>query len=307
MPSSPLNPLWITACNAACQAASDAWLAIRSFYRGSYEIFEKLNDGPATEADRLADRLIVESLRRQFPEPEYGYLTEESEDRLDRLQSRRVWIIDPIDGTKEFIAGTGNFCVQIGLVELMDDGLWHPVVGVVYRPILGAMFWGIKGHGAWRTPWPPDAVPEPPLAIDPQTAAPLGAERITVTTRDRIESVRSVLSNTHSTSRLVKLIESLNLESYWHIGSLGVKMAIIAEGGAELYINLWGKTKEWDSAGPHVILNEAGGRLSDLDGNPVLYNQRDVYQHRGLIASNAIIHDAVVELVRNYLKEEEKL
>jgi 3'-phosphoadenosine 5'-phosphosulfate (PAPS) 3'-phosphatase len=217
-----LNPLWITACNAACLAAHEAWRkAIQPYYRGQYEIFEKAGDGPATDADRQADRLIVETLSRQFPEPEYGYLTEESEDRFERLGCKRVWIIDPIDGTKEFIAGTGNFVVQIGLVEQMEDGLWQPVVGVAYRPVMGKMYWGIKGQGAWRRDWPGEGTngraPQP--ALDLATGTPLAAERIFVTQRDRISSMRSVLSNTHSTSRLVKLIQSLNLESYWHIGS----------------------------------------------------------------------------------------
>lgn len=303
--SSQPNPLWIKACNDACRIAAEAWTAIRPFYRGSYEIFEK-SDGPATEADRLADRLIMDGLRQNCPEPEYGYLTEESEDRFDRLASSRVWIIDPIDGTKEFIAGTGNFVVQIGLVEPDAAGEWRPVVGVAYRPVAEMMYFAIEGQGAWRRHWPAgqsDLLP----AFDPQTGAPMvGAERILVTDRNTIGSLRSVLSNTHRSSRLVRLIQSLNLESYWHIGSLGVKIAVIAEGGAELYINLYGKTKEWDSAGPHVILTEAGGRLTDLEGNPVRYNQRDVWQHNGLIASNAVIHDEVVELVQKYLREEER-
>lgn len=287
-----------------------AWAAVRGFYRAKCEVFEKAGEGPATEADRLADRLISEALRRDYPESQYGYLTEESEDELVRLDRRRVWIIDPIDGTKEFIAGSGNFAVQIGLVEIMDDGVWHPVVGVVYRPIPGLMYWAIRGQGTWRCEWPEQEPCAPPLP-SPLTAEGLpapGWARLSVTRRDRISELRSVISNTHRSGRLVRLIQGLNLESYWHIGSLGVKVAIIAEGGAELYINIsGGRTKEWDTAGPHLILTEAGGRLTDLSGAPIRYNQRDVYQRNGLIASNSLIHDEVVDLVQQLLKEEERV
>ncbi len=182
------------------------------------------------------DRLIAERLGKQFPRSEFGYLTEESEDDRERLGRRHVWIIDPIDGTKDFIT-TPTLRAPIALVERDEAGLYHPVAAVVYLPMLGRLYSAIRGQGAFR-----QAIPHPPRPADWANHR----QPIRVSTRDRIERMRSVVSNANRTSRLLRLIHSLNLENYWHIGSLGVKLSIIAEGDAELYVNLaLGKAKEW--------------------------------------------------------------
>lgn len=150
--SSPLESipsLWETARNDACRAALEAWVAIEPFYQGGYHIREKV-DGPCTEADQLADGLIVNRLKTMYPAPDFGYLTEESEDNQERLTSKHVWIIDPIDGTREFIKKSGNFVIQIGLVEKMEDGFWHPVAAAVFWPTHGMMYSAVRGRGAWR-------------------------------------------------------------------------------------------------------------------------------------------------------------
>ncbi|MCE5228338.1 3'(2'),5'-bisphosphate nucleotidase CysQ [bacterium] len=289
--------LWKCARDAATHAAISAWGVIASYYNGSYMIEEKA-EGPTTEADRAADLLISERLSRCFPRSHYGYLTEESDDSDERLDRDRVWIIDPIDGTRDFINHTDNFAIHIALVECSpDDRLWHPVAAVVYLPMLGRLYSAIRGGGAYR-----QLVPHPPQPSDWANHR----RPIQVSTRTQLQDMRSVVSNANRTSRLMRLIHSLNLENYWHVGSLGVKLSIIAEGDAELYINLaLGKSKEWDIAAPHLILAEAGGTLTDLNGAPISYNKPDVYNRAGLLATNGPAHHAVLDRIHRFLESEQ--
>src|SRR5688572_28323230 len=108
---------WETARLAAARAALEAWKEIKPLYEGQCAVRMKEDQSLATEADQLADEIIIETLRKQFAVPEFGYLTEESEDSFVRLDAKRVWIIDPIDGTRDFIKRNGNFAMHIGLVE----------------------------------------------------------------------------------------------------------------------------------------------------------------------------------------------
>lgn len=296
---------WESAREAACQVALEVWAAIEPFYMGNYTIQEKV-DGPCTEADRMADKLIVERLRILFPSPEFGFLTEESEDNKERLGCKYVWIIDPIDGTKEFIKKSGNFVIHIGLVEQMEDGLWHPVASAVYRPVAGDLYSAVKGQGARR-----QHLGEVERQLIGETGRFEGVledlgpgEELRVSQRAEIGQMRSVVSNAYDTSRLMRLIQSLALEDYWRMGSLGIKLCTIAEGGAELYVNLGlGKSKEWDTCAPMLILTEAGGVMTDLDGAPLHFNRPDVYHHRGLVASNGLVHDMLLDLVKKFIAD----
>ncbi|HOE97447.1 MAG TPA: 3'(2'),5'-bisphosphate nucleotidase CysQ [Candidatus Sumerlaeota bacterium] len=293
--------VWPTYTRAAARVCLEAWAAIQPFYFGqACDVVDK-PDGPCTEADRLADRLIVEQLSRKFPRSEYGYLTEESEDDRERLERDRVWIIDPIDGTKDFIARRDNFCIQVGLAERLADGQWHPVAAAVYQPVAGQLWTATRGGGAFVQPVPFD----PSHWANGRIPAPVGEPApIHVTPIDRLDQARSVVSNANRSSRLMALIHSLELADYWHTGSLGVKVCTIANGDAELYVNLGvGKTKEWDTAAPALILTEAGGRLTDFDGNTWTYNQEDVVHRHGLLATNGAIHELTRARVKAFLEE----
>lgn len=295
-----LSPLvsWEAARESACRVAIEAWEeAIRPLFHADYQVTEK-EEGPCTEADRRADRLIVERLRQLYPEPDYGYLTEESEDNLDRLACRRVWIIDPIDGTKEFMKKSENFAVHVGLVERLDDGQWHPVASAVFQPIPRKLYSAVRGQGAFCR-----IVPEG--GLEANGTADFG-RRLGVSERGRISEMRSVVSNAHDKSRTMRLIKSLELEEYWRVGSLGVKLCTIAEGEAELYINIGlGKAKEWDTCAPHLVLSEAGGCITDLSGQPITYNRERVYHDQGLLASNALIHADLLGVVNHFLVNNE--
>ncbi len=287
--------LWRLARAQAAHAAIATWGVIASYYNGSFYIEEKA-DGPCTEADRAADLAILERLRRTFPPDRYGYLSEETVDDRDRLNHDRVWIIDPIDGTRDFINGTGNFAIHIALVERMADLQWHPVAAVVYLPVLGRLYSAVRGEGAHR-----QHVPAPPKPGDWDNPR----QPLRVSNRAEPQNMRSVVSNANRTSRLMRLIHSLQLEDHWHVGSLGVKLSAIADGEAELYVNLsQGKAKEWDTCAPHLILSEAGGMMTDLAGAPITYNQPDVHHNAGLLASNGPAHHMLIDHVRRFLDQE---
>jgi 3'(2'), 5'-bisphosphate nucleotidase len=290
--------LWEQARQHARGAALAAWRAIEPLYEGEYEIFNKA-DGPATEADRLADRLIVEALKTHYPPETYGYLTEESEDSNERLGRERVWIVDPIDGTKDFIKRNGNFAIQIALVERQADGRYAPVAGVVYRPTAERLYSAVAGGGTIC-----ERVAEAAAGPEPRHRCEL-SHACEVSRRSQLDRLRAVVSNSHRTSRMMRLIESLGLERYWPVGSLGVKICTIVEGEAELYVvTSLGMVKEWDSCAPHLILNEAGGRMTDLLGRPMTYNRPDPRWHCGLLASNGAIHDVLADKARRFLGSE---
>jgi 3'(2'), 5'-bisphosphate nucleotidase len=293
------------AVECARAAALEAWAAISHFHGGGYEIEHK-PDGPSTEADKLADRIIVEALRRRYPPREYGYLSEEFVRDPIRLERRAVWIIDPIDGTRDFIRGSLDFAMQIGLV-IQEGEVWLPAVGVVYHPLAGRMYWAVRGAGAFVEEelaaeqthcerWWARRPEEPPRPIESaRFHAPVALKVSGV--RD-IEKMTAVVSASHRTRRLLRVLEIVPFARHYSRGSVGVKIAEIAAGKAEVYVNTErGHCKEWDLCGPHLILTESGGRLTTLDGEAISYNREDVRLHGGILASNGPAHESLLEAI----------
>lgn len=282
-----INPAWETARQAAIGAAAEAWRVIAPLYEAGSHI-EETAEGPSTEADKLADKIISEKLKETYPTDKFGYLTEETEDDISRLNRHQVWIIDPIDGTKDFIKKNGNFAIHIGLVEREDDGFWRPVVGVVYRPHTGDMYYAMKGQGSFCQPYSP--------------AGPVGEpRRLQVSDREPVSKMKAVISNSHKTSDLSALVETMGFAGVLSIGSIGIKCSLIAAAEGDVYINLAkGKCREWDICAPEIILTEAGGILTGLDGSAITYNKEDVYDRRGLLASNNKIHGELSEAVQKF-------
>jgi len=221
-------------------------------------------------------------LQRVFPESEYGYLTEETEDSLDRLQRERVWIIDPIDGTNDFIEQTGMFCMQIGLVRRMND-TYSITAALVYDPPSGNFYWALAGRGAYVQP---DTLDEPPQCL-----------RV----NDRVKNLRALTSRSHLTPDVEQLVRSLGADEMIPYGSVGLKIVKLARGEAEFYVSTAiDKTKEWDTCAPELVIREAGGRMSDLAGDPLPYNARQVRHAKAFVASNGAVHDQVVSGIRRH-------
>jgi 3'(2'), 5'-bisphosphate nucleotidase len=253
--------------------AREAGAAVMKFYVGEFTVENKIYADryaePVTEADRLANRMIVERLRREFPDD--GVLAEESADETDRVGKDRVWMVDPIDGTSGFIDRNGDFAVQIGLTVGGQSQ-----VGVVYQPAQGLMFSAVSGGGAW---------------MQPDGGEP---RRATVSALSDLRQMRLAASRSHRSSRMGLVVKALEVRDEVQRGSVGVKVGLIVDRQCDLYVHLSPLTKLWDTCGPEVILHEAGGQLTDLFGRPLRYDGPFIENRNGLVASNAVAHQQII-------------
>ena len=234
---------------------------------------------PVTIADKTASRIIVEGLSEKFP-GDAILSEEETDDADDRLIGKRVWMIDPIDGTWGFIKKDGDFGVQIGLTK---DG--EAILGVVFLPAHNHMFYASKGEGAFLI----ENGEEP--------------KRLEVSGKTDFSKMRLASSRNHRSPKMYQIIETFGFEKEIQRGSVGLKVGLIAEQIADLYIHLSPRTKFWDTCAPQVILEQAGGRMTDIFGFPLRYDIRDVQNHNGILASNGAAHDAAVKNLRPLLNE----
>ncbi|HUQ32613.1 MAG TPA: 3'(2'),5'-bisphosphate nucleotidase CysQ [Pyrinomonadaceae bacterium] len=266
----------------ALKLAREAGAIILSFYDSPLQIESKIgadeHSEPVTQADRAANERIVSGLKTEFPDD--GILAEESLDTERRLAKRRVWMVDPLDGTNGFIARDGDFAVQIGLAV---EG--RSVLGVVYQPLSDLLYRAIIGGGAWieRTGFE--------------------AKRARVSDETFVERMRLAASRTHRSPRMDTVVRALGLKDEVRRGSVGVKVGLIIEQQCDVYVHLSPRTKQWDTCAPEAILNEAGGRMTDLFGEPLGYNQPEVQNRNGLIASNGAAHTSVIKKIAPLLKE----
>jgi len=263
--------------DAAMRLARDAGAIIRAFYEVPPTVRWKDPTEPVTEADRAANAFLVKQLGQIFPGD--GILAEESKDDLSRLGRRRVWIVDPLDGTAEFIAHNGEFVVMIGLVL---DG--EPVVGVVYQPINDIMYGAARGMGAFVEEY--------------EERAPLK-----VSVESDISKYRLVASRSHRPVLLDAIITAMHLQREHAVGSVGLKVGLIARQLAEFYVHPNPGTKEWDTCAPDVILREAGGLMTDCWGRALRYNQADIIRRFGVLASNRVCHVEICHIVAQVLDD----
>jgi 3'(2'), 5'-bisphosphate nucleotidase len=224
---------------------------------------------PVTEADLAANALIVSRLAQEFPGD--AILSEELPDDGARLGRPRVWMVDPIDGTRDFIRGDAGYVVMIGLCL---DG--RPALGVVAHPSTGAVWSGVLGQGAWRDQPDGTRVPVRTSAL----AEPRG--------------VRIVVSKSRRSPRIDAFRRALGVTDETSVGSVGLKVALVCQGERDLYLYPGEQTKLWDTCSPEAILTAAGGRVSDMDGRPLVYSKADLNNRNGVVASNGPLHDHVI-------------
>ncbi len=261
----------------AMRLAREAGAIVRTFYQVSPNIRWKDPTEPVTEADRAVNAYLVKQLAQVFPQD--GILAEESKDDLARLQKPRVWIIDPLDGTVEFIARNGEFCIMIGLAV---EGA--PVAGVVYQPIDDVLYGAARGIGAF--------------------VEEFGERyRLRVSREASIERFRLVVSRSHRAPLVDTIIARAGIQKVRSVGSVGLKIGLIARRKAECYVHPNPGTKEWDTCAPDIILREAGGIMTDCWNRLLRYNQPDVVRRFGLLASNAAAHAQLTEVVEYVLDE----
>ncbi|WP_265437339.1 3'(2'),5'-bisphosphate nucleotidase CysQ [Aeromonas media] len=237
----------ISALEPIARAAGDAILAI---YRQPFAVEYKQDESPLTAADQGAHEVIVQAFVRLTPD--IPVLSEESD--AETMQARRgwsrYWLVDPLDGTKEFVSRNGEFTVNIALIE---EG--RPVWGLVYAPVLDKLWYGGKGVGAWRV-------------------ADGKHEGIQTRPHKDGQAWRVVGSRNHLSQATLDYLAPFGEIELVSMGS-SLKFCIIAEGGAELYPRL-APTCEWDTAAAQAVLEGAGGSVTQLDGSALAYNKPDI-------------------------------
>ncbi len=276
-----------------------AWQKVMPYFRGEFRIYEKDGAGPATDADREADEFLIAWLGERYPAA--GFLTEESEEDLSRLEREHVWIIDPIDGTNDFIEGGPDFAVHVALASRNSDGAWHPVVAVVYEPVSGRLSSARRDGGAFveveksneGTLWWQRRV-QSPHEIPFSKPLPLS-----VSDRSEVTELRAVASKTHMPRRLSAILDALEISALDRRGGLGVKAMEVGGGRVDFYLQTSrSRSNEWDLCAPQLIVEEAGGRVTDLNGDLISYNHENVHLTDGIVISNGVCHEMLLNRVR---------
>ncbi len=259
----------------ATKLARDAGAAVMARYqRSDLDIQSKGAEGPVTEADKAAHRLITNELTEAFPQD--AVLSEEGNDDPRRLTGVPTWIVDPLDGTADFIAGNGEFSVLIGYVVA-----GHPVVGVVYQPVGDALYYAVQNEGAFA-----EIEGRPPT-------------RLRVTDEKEASRMTAVVSRNHRSRNIDAMLKLIGPARETTCGSVGLKVTKLVLGEAEIYFHPSPKTKLWDTAGPQIILEEAGGILTDFAGMPLRYDIAELANSGGLAASNGRVHTELLRTVES--------
>jgi 3'(2'), 5'-bisphosphate nucleotidase len=252
---------------AAITAAEQAGRVILDHYHR----IDAVADAPAnitTDADRQSQEAILSYLRRYFPSD--AFCAEESSASLVGVphDGPRLWIVDPIDGTRGFVKKNGEFSIMVGFVEHGET-----VVGAVLEPVFRRLTYAAKGQGCWCRD--ADELPRP------------------CKVSDVADLKNCTLIQSHSRSS-AKRLEALSPARTVQTYSAGIKLARVARGEADIYLNTYRAFHDWDICAGHVLVEEAGGRVSGLSGEPIRYALPGNWQRHGLIASNGRLHDAAL-------------
>lgn len=258
-----------------------AWGAgdiLMKYYREPQDLeirFKGDEEGNVTSADLAANDFILSQLKQAFGNEQFAYLSEETEDNTERLSREWVWIIDPMDGTSDFIRRNGEFAVHIGLTYRQ-----RPVLGIVVTPAQERLFQGIIGEGAY---------------LESRNGT---QQKIQVSDKTHLEQMVVVASRSHRNPQLETILQNLPKAAEIAVGSIGGKFAAIASGNADVYISVSGKSapKDWDYCAPEIILTEAGGQLTHSDLTLLTYNNLELRQWGTIIASNGHRHHEICQI-----------
>lgn len=246
-------------------------IIMRHYARADIGVDTKPDKSPVTEADLDANAAITKRLAAAFPDD--AILTEESPDDRSRLGKSRVWIVDPLDGTRDFVARTGDFCVHVGFA--VDH---EAVVGVVFQPTVESLAWAVKGGGAFEERGGQTR------KLAASTLSKPGQIRIGVSRLNLDEGLGKCLAAAGMSDRAVRLGAS-------------VKHIALARGDLDAVLNLSPSEQEWDTCAPEVIMREAGCKVTNGDGAAFSYNQPDLFRPRGSAASNGHCHSLVLRVM----------
>ena len=243
---------------------------ILEIYAEDFSVGEKSDQSPITKADLASEKIIVKNLQK------YGIpiLSEETADDKERLKSDYVWLVDPLDGTADFIQKTGEFSVMIGLVEK-----GQPIWGVIFEPVSGKCYFAEKDGGAYGE-------------------KEGRQEKLSVSPENDLTDFRMSISRNHLLPEEIRIFGELRMKKKITMGSAGLKLCRIASGESEVYINSSDRTSEWDTCAGLIILQEAGGKVTDMEGNALTYNNENTKHRKGYVASNGTNHDEIIDALK---------
>ena len=233
----------------------DAGEVILNYYNENVDVIYKDDESPLTKADLASHKIITDSIKKITPD--IPILSEEEFiDWKIRKKWKKYWLIDPLDGTKEFIKKNDEFTVNIALIENN-----RPILGVIYTPALNELFYSIKNFGSYK------------ILTKKKLNTLKEAKRISIN-KKKSNKIKIVGSRSHSNPILDKWVnKNFNEFDILQKGS-SLKFCLIAEGSADIYPR-FGPTSEWDIAAGHIILEEAGGKLKSIENKEILYNEKE--------------------------------
>ena len=249
---------------------------------------EEGGDGPVSAADMAVNELLISGLKDNLAFKEWDILSEETSKektfQQDNYKKDWCWILDPLDGTKDFLQGSENYAVHIALAYKKK-----PKIGIVLIPEKNELWFGIVGIGAW---------------FENRDGS---KKHFSFSDRLDISKLILVSSKNHQQSKLNNLLSTLCFGETKKIGSVGCKVASILRGEADVYISLSGKTspKDWDMAAPHALIEAAGGMFSHADGKNLVYQETNYSQSGCLIASHGKSHQKICQKTMDFFSLEE--
>ena len=252
--------------------AREAAVLIREVYATKFSVDFKAPRDPVTEADRRANELICERLSKLFPNVPIVAEESEPETFVGYRKADRIFFVDPLDGTREFVARNGEFVVMIGYVE--GD---RATASVIHAPVSGISWLGELGNGAY------------------QVEADGSQKPISVSAVGTLTEARIVGSRSHRNPALEQALATLGARELVALGSAGLKASVVAHGAADAYVAPHYAGKRWDACAADALISAAGGKLTDSRGDLFDYRSEKLDNDRGVVASNGLLHDAIIE------------
>ena len=259
----------------AINAVIEAGKAVMEIYEQDFSVKLKQDRSPLTQADIKSNEII----QRIISVSGYPILSEESVDDKERLNCEKIWIVDPLDGTSDFVSRTGEFTIMVALIEHNK-----PILGVVYCPTNKTLFVAQKNGGAYN----------------------LGngqCLKLSISNVAELEKCRAVVSRHHLSDQDRQFLMKIKIDKSTQLGS-SLKVMDICSGNAELYFATTNNMKQWDTCASYCLIKEAGGEMTDMFGSELKYNTVTLNHQNGILVTNGLIHNKIIDNYAKFLKEE---